>query len=177
MVSGRYGGAKPLEWCPGCSGTDHHGATATRAACKTFRKGRRPHRRPPSMIPMATPAHAAQQRPDSRAFPRSIRRDTVTLGPSLTVAGRRQGMGINLSCDGRVARLDNAGSRAFGLDPSTGRLPRPGYPPRSRTASRKRHPLRWYATKPAFSIRKRNACTCPWTWPLSPPCCDKKWPI
>ena len=63
--------------------------------------------------------------PDSRAFTVELEEDgdTVTLGPSQRVAGRRRGMGINLSCDGRVARLDNAGSRAFGLDPSRGRLP------------------------------------------------------
>lgn len=65
--------------------------------------------------------------PDSRAFTVVLEddgdKDTVTLGASPMVAGRRRGMGINLSCDGRVARLDNGGSRAFGHDPSRGRLP------------------------------------------------------
>lgn len=63
--------------------------------------------------------------PDSRAFTTVVTQDgqTETLKLSPVINGTRTGMGINLSCDAQVARVDNGASRAFGHDRSRGRLP------------------------------------------------------
>lgn len=79
----------------------------------------------PSMVLSGHSVTVHNSAPDSRAFTEVLREDdnTTVLGLSKMINGSRRGMGINLSCDGRVARLDNGASRAMGHDTSRGRLP------------------------------------------------------